>query len=164
MESVSKLGENLSNNSVFLPKNSLPAIPENATLNIQNAINNNPVVEAVNNAAKIVETIAPNNSVASADYFSLFGFELSKTTLYILVGLILLVGLYYYFTKYRNNGENKKNKKNSKLNNDREKSNKSNGDNDEDNNGDNEDNNGDDDNNDNDNDNDNDEDEDDDEE
>lgn len=148
MEGVSKLGENLSSNSVFLPKNSLPAIPENAVLNIQNAVSNNPVVEAVNNAAKIVETIAPNTPSVSSDYFSLFGFELSKTTIYIFIGLLLLVGIYFYFTKYRNNNDNKKNKNKRKSNNKNETNNEDeSGDNDNnDNNEDDEENNNDEDN------------------
>lgn len=94
----SKLGDNIgdagvvaqslgtvSNNQVFLPKTTLQTnvVPESLPV-----------------------------PVSTGSYFSIFGFELSKTTVFILLALLVLVGIYYYYSKYKKVDNKKKTKKN----------------------------------------------------
>lgn len=59
-----------------------------------------PVVPAIATAATLT------------NYYSVFGMQLSKSTIYIVIIFILLIGLYYAYTRYyKTNNKNKKNKK-----------------------------------------------------
>jgi len=104
----SKLGDNLNNNAIaqslasgsntnndiFLPKNSVPSIPVNQ------------VPQPVANSAQPVGvsvptqlTNAPVTNVVSDNFYSLFGYEVPKKTMYLLVGFVVLVAVYLYYTK-----------------------------------------------------------------
>jgi preprotein translocase subunit SecG len=83
------IAQNVGNNQIFLPKNSVPAQPSGNAPVVNNAIDN------VNSN----QAPALNVSVSTGSYYNLFGVEVSKTTVYIAVVFILLVGVYYYYTK-----------------------------------------------------------------
>jgi hypothetical protein len=83
------IAQNVGNNQIFLPKNSVPAQPSGTAPSINNAVDN-----VNSNQAPVIT--AP---VSTGTYYNLFGVEVSKTTVYITVVFLLLVGVYYYYTK-----------------------------------------------------------------
>jgi hypothetical protein len=114
----SKLGDNIDNNAIaqnlgtnqiFLPKNSVQAIPQtNNDVAKLNTVPENATV--ANNQPVPVQSVVP-----VGNYYNIFGVELSKTTLYVILAFLVLVGVYCYF-KYSKSTktDKKKSKKKSK--------------------------------------------------
>lgn len=106
-----QLVSNVGTNQIFLPKNS---VPSQLNSGIPNVINNSPQIQGIE--------ITPNT------YYKLFGFEISKSTMYIAIVFILLVSIYYYYTKNNTKiseskeNDKKKKKKKDKKNKDEDKS------------------------------------------
>ena len=109
----SKLGDNIDNNAIaqnlgtnqiFLSKNSVntsaPAAPQPV------AGSSGDVVVAPAGSGLSAE--AP---VSSLSYFNLFGYEISKTTVYIAIAFLVLVGVYYYYVKSKSQPEEPKSDK-----------------------------------------------------
>ncbi len=70
------------------------------------------IKEPIQNAQNIV---TPQNDIAKltpgiqlSDYYSLFGFQLSKTTVYIFIGFIIILTAYLIYTKMYSKINNKK--------------------------------------------------------
>ena len=112
------IAQNVGNNQIFLPKNSVPAVSNN------NAINNNPIENIAQDA---------NNqlSATNGNYYNLFGMTVSKTTIYIIVLFLILIGIYIYFKNKApkkskesidSKDDKKKNKKKNKKSKDENKS------------------------------------------
>ena len=93
------IAQNLGTNQIFLPKNSMPSIPlaqpPVQQVSQQAAQNNVPVQTAV----PVQTPVATNQLPVSNNYFNIFGIELSKNTLYIIVAFLILVCVYYYYFK-----------------------------------------------------------------
>ena len=93
------IAQNLGTNQIFLPKNSMPSIPlaqpPVQQVQQQAAQNNVPVQTAV----PVQTPVATNQLPVSNNYFNIFGIELSKNTLYIIVAFLILVCVYYYYFK-----------------------------------------------------------------
>lgn len=115
----SKLGDNIDNNviaqnlgtnQIFLPKNSA------------NTGNTAPQPVAGSNGDVAVPPAGAGLSAEppaiNVSYFNLFGYEISKTTLYIAIAFLVLVGVYYYYVKSKSKPEEPKSesqKKSKKL-------------------------------------------------
>lgn len=70
------------------------------------------IKEPIQNAQNIV---TPQNDIAKltsgiqlSDYYSLFGFQLSKTTVYIFIGFVIILTAYLIYTKMYSKVNNKK--------------------------------------------------------
>ena len=73
------IAQNVGNNQIFLPKNSVPVQPvANANANIAQEANINQL------------------SISNSNYYTLFGVEVSKTTIYIIVLFLIVIAGYYY--------------------------------------------------------------------
>ncbi len=116
----SKLGDNIDNNviaqnlgtnQIFLPKNSVQAIPTTQAAEVK--LNPIPENQPVANQAAPVNTLSV--VPVTGGYYNIFGVELSKNTVYIILVFLLLIGVYCYF-KYSKNTktDKKKSKKKSK--------------------------------------------------
>ncbi|AYV83558.1 MAG: hypothetical protein Hyperionvirus8_42 [Hyperionvirus sp.] len=44
-------------------------------------------------------------AVAAADYYSIFGFQLSKTTVYIIIAFVVVIGIYYLYKYFASSKE-----------------------------------------------------------
>lgn len=67
--------------------------------------------QATNVAASIIPTDVPDLS----SYFSIFGFQISRTTIYILIGFIVLLVGYIIYSKFFSKSEEKKKKKKTQV-------------------------------------------------
>ncbi len=105
----SVIAQNLGTNQIFLPKNSVPAIPQPQVS--APVINNNiaPAALTVPEVQNNLTTVVSNNS-----YFNIFGVEISRNTLYIAIAFLVLIGIYYYYTKSNNTSKDKEEKKQKK--------------------------------------------------
>lgn len=76
----------------------------------QRNLSNNPVQNAgAPMRDPVVQNPVPEVPVSS-DYYSIFGFQLSKTTVYIIIAFIVIIALYYLY-KYFTSGSSKNKKK-----------------------------------------------------
>ncbi len=105
------IAQNLGTNQIFLPKNSVPSIPNGApNVNLPEVNAQAPVQTTLNQPTPAsVPVISGNN------YINLFGLELSKTTLYIILAFLALVAIYIYYTKSSKNDKKKSKKKSKKV-------------------------------------------------
>jgi len=99
------IAENVGNNQIFLPKNSVPVQPvANTNANVAPDANINQL------------------SVSNSNYYTLFGIEVSKTTIYIIVLFLIVVAGYYYYKNRSQEDDKKKKKKKDKKSKDDNKS------------------------------------------
>jgi len=104
------IAQNLGTNQIFLPKNSVPSIPVTQPVA-------QPVAQLVAQSQNIapVQTQTPVATPVLNNYFNIFGVEISKNTLYIIIVFLILVSVYYYYFKSIKTVKNeKKSKKKSK--------------------------------------------------
>ncbi len=100
------IAQNVGNNQIFLPKNSVPAMPQTgAGNNLNNPIDNL-------NQQQVASTLL--NQTTTSTYYNLFGMEISKTTLYIAIVFLLFVCVYYYYNKNKSKASDETDKKKKK--------------------------------------------------
>ena len=119
---VSQLNNNRANNLeevvVQLDEQSLPQdAVRSVSFNPQQPVKISPVIKEgprlaqkqVQLKAPAVQEVPKNETVTvniveqNADYYSIFGFQLSKTTIYIAITFILLIVIYYCYKYFRGN-------------------------------------------------------------
>lgn len=132
------------NNSVFNPQINVGALKQSVqTVPVQNlpvqmkqiqpqVIQNPPSMRMPANIVRpqqqIVQNHLPPNIIPTAlqnpelpdvsdlsSYFSIFGFQISRTTIYILIGFIVLLIGYFIYSKFFSKTEEKKKKKKSQV-------------------------------------------------
>lgn len=78
---------------------------------------------AVQHPQQIIQNNIPQNIVSPdlpdvvdiSSYFSIFGFQISRTTIYILIGFVVLLIGYFIYSKFFSKTEEKKKKKKSQV-------------------------------------------------
>lgn len=89
-------GANGANNDIFLPKNSLPSIPQPTA----QAPESGQVVNATVPVQPADTNLALSNITPSTNnFFTLFGYDVPKKTIYLIVGFIILIAVYMYYNK-----------------------------------------------------------------
>ena len=77
-------------------------------MQIPKGILKEPMSHTVDTTVPIAENII---TATSGDYFSLFGFQLSKMTVYIIIALILFIVVYFIYSKWFSGPKEEKKKK-----------------------------------------------------